>query len=1126
MEERKTLYHVEDVGRLLLSVEEELKTLRTKLRDERNPRAGGDGGAEALLRKAEAELRAKAKIVLNAVTQNSISTLPTLPSINRQEEETVRKSRAPVYRESDVNLPEYPPQGSSGGNAARDLANIQRAGKSGDVGKMMFRDKYGINIVKKPEEKTRHAKRRIVQAQRRKVAAPSRRRGPTVRGKPLPVENRRDDKNAPSVPLTERDISKGMISLVNRGILPKSADLTLAFSRGPAPLIAGGVKYHDWNSRHDKPTHRASTAGQNSGFNIHSAKLDVSSDVSWNGMSRRGTKSSRNLQRSRMGNVVALGEDELIENRNQEEEDDVFHTQSVEDEQRNFADDMNRIRGYNELLDKHSLHQFIIRKGKVLETTPEFLSFKRKHAVLWGPVVSIIRQLEKFLGSYAVPMAYIDGRHVVELAKDELTLPSKDDLLMCIENIDEVHPLLQIPGRRYMGEMGREAAAIKLQSKYRQHYETHKFKHGRRQRHGCDIIVNFMKMMVQRKRCVETLQIRAKTREEEWRKLQSDFHRDWDEIKTKRRVVVHVPSLSVSEFQRMTIPQLLLQQSTQLSRIFEIADPQVDIVYVAAFKAKENIRQYFEKLLIVGGIRNPNARFRVVIPENIGRFHPHISLTTALLYSPRTMKRIKNFCGNKSSYIVPRIVSNEEKKLALALRMPILGTDPNLSALYSSASGCKAVFASSQVLMPPGVHDVYDVDELLLTLSKLIAAQPLTERWVVKLNHEIDGRGHAVLEPRDLNCIFQIRYEQRKNLNNEGYWGRLEVQQRVQTLLKAELESKLSILLKRCAPEVYTSYDEYIRSMNEFGAAIEAEPAGVVGHTSTNLFIEPSGAVHVMSSHELIFSKGYQAFHKLLLVGMSVFPQQSVSHRAIYDVSKVVGKELHRRRVYGYVEVFYTAFTKTIEKKKEGSVIRLWATGLELGFTRSNASFATFNFLMKGQFDAIGGKYLIKGNENGEETNRPGTASTGQTTITGREAGIGAKVASDPWERRAYVSVDFLHHACLSAARYSNFFNLCRLHGISYDLQARIGSVFSLYDSLTCGVIGLLCIAPLRRHAVRSMRDAFSFIRRQVGGGRPKTEFEEGTTNFGEIQFAVRKMLSDYKRREQEKLGNSLNAEK
>ena len=44
-----------------------------------------------------------------------------------------------------------------------------------------------------------------------------------------------------------------------------------------------------------------------------------------------------------------------------------------------MSEAVEEIRGYNELLDQYSLHQFIIRKGKVLDVTPEFESFRRTH---------------------------------------------------------------------------------------------------------------------------------------------------------------------------------------------------------------------------------------------------------------------------------------------------------------------------------------------------------------------------------------------------------------------------------------------------------------------------------------------------------------------------------------------------------------------------------------------------------------------------------------------------------------------------------------------------------------------------------------------------------------------------
>lgn len=70
-------------------------------------------------------------------------------------------------------------------------------------------------------------------------------------------------------------------------------------------------------------------------------------------------------------------------------------------------------RSYNELMDVYSLHQFIIRKGKVLDETPEFISFKRTYISQWGAISFIIHLLEKFLSTYGIDLAYIEGKQLV-----------------------------------------------------------------------------------------------------------------------------------------------------------------------------------------------------------------------------------------------------------------------------------------------------------------------------------------------------------------------------------------------------------------------------------------------------------------------------------------------------------------------------------------------------------------------------------------------------------------------------------------------------------------------------------------------------------------------------------------
>ena len=61
-------------------------------------------------------------------------------------------------------------------------------------------------------------------------------------------------------------------------------------------------------------------------------------------------------------------------------------------------------------MDIYSLHEFIIRKGKVLDQTPEFISFKRTYIHKWGAISYVIHLLEKLLTTYNIDLAYVEGK--------------------------------------------------------------------------------------------------------------------------------------------------------------------------------------------------------------------------------------------------------------------------------------------------------------------------------------------------------------------------------------------------------------------------------------------------------------------------------------------------------------------------------------------------------------------------------------------------------------------------------------------------------------------------------------------------------------------------------------------
>jgi len=46
-------------------------------------------------------------------------------------------------------------------------------------------------------------------------------------------------------PITEDDINKGMITLLNKGIIPKDVDLTPAFEKGAAPVTFKSIKFYE-----------------------------------------------------------------------------------------------------------------------------------------------------------------------------------------------------------------------------------------------------------------------------------------------------------------------------------------------------------------------------------------------------------------------------------------------------------------------------------------------------------------------------------------------------------------------------------------------------------------------------------------------------------------------------------------------------------------------------------------------------------------------------------------------------------------------------------------------------------------------------------------------------------------
>ena len=66
--------------------------------------------------------------------------------------------------------------------------------------------------------------------------------------------------------------------------------------------------------------------------------------------------------------------------------------------------------------------------------------------------------------------------------------------------------------------------------------------------------------------------------------------------------------------------QLKQKENAEISRIFSVKDPNVDVIYVSPFTLTSDVYKYYVKILELVEIESPEKRFNIVVPENYVKF--------------------------------------------------------------------------------------------------------------------------------------------------------------------------------------------------------------------------------------------------------------------------------------------------------------------------------------------------------------------------------------------------------------------------------------------------------------------------------------------------------------------------
>ncbi|XP_068131135.1 IQ domain-containing protein H isoform X2 [Hyperolius riggenbachi] len=1029
------------VGHLLVQVQNDLEHLKKKLvtSSQQNVDIVDIQALETAIQRTELGIKKHTQDYLTYISCNPLTILHDQSKDKYTPHVLKWSPQLEVAKHNQKSLPSniqgtkgQPPIVSPGQQHKLTFSTRIMCNPEGPTHRDLFNQNYGINLpLINCKPKTSVPVEKIV-------------RGRTVSHLSVLPASHRMDASLPPPPVHEKDIKKGILSLLQRGLIPPAAHLTLVLPAvQPQTLPLHNTTSRRTASHSQGRDHLPANQEQHeyeSGLSDH--RMETPLPSTRHNVSRKTTRTPANVT------------DQAGEARESSASQDHWALTTVS---------------------PPIGHCFAINNGMIDAQATDFLTFKQHYCLSWGSFTTFLENLVKLLQDYAVPVAVVNGERVrtalldLELGKT----PTVSQLLSVLENRSWVYNLLNQPGQRYKGREGKTAAALKIQTIWQGYRDRVAYLAYRRQRWAAGVIAIAWLLYVQRSR-VKKMLLESRDRHlQNFRSRAKHLASNWNHIRTCRRSIIHIPSLGYSEKQRAQASDLHIDQNLQIGRLCDIADPNVDVIYVSPVKLDEEMEQYYRKLL---GLRmavlsgNPQdaielvERFTIITPEAVDMFpNHHMCLSTMLKYSPKALVRIRNLTQGRETYIVGRTPHVDDLAVADILGVPILGTEPKVAHLYSTKSGSKRIFTSAEIPTPPGEYDIYTEEQFFGALGKLITENLLVTRWLFKIDNEFGSNGTAFCDIGvHLPCYaWALRESQRYSPDTwKQKWAQEKVLQRISQELPQVLEYYSQPVNKRRFP----TWSRFLQALVSNGGIIEAyPPAESITCLTVDLLINPSGEIQMVSCGDQIHGNS-----PLQCVGSSV-PQCSVLPDVLMSICNHIGEACKIRGVLGYMSVELITFIDPHSLEQT-----IWATDLDLHYSDQLAMTQLLQYLTSGTLDCTNSRLNVPVSKKLERS-RHRTVTVEDPLISSRAAVLSTRLV----------------HTNLSLVYYNVFFQMCKAHGIGYDVKERQGTVFLLLENQKRHRIGMLSIAEDLQGALMTFARNLFIIHQEISA--PSMQ---GETNF------------------------------
>ena len=380
------------------------------------------------------------------------------------------------------------------------------------------------------------------------------------------------------------------------------------------------------------------------------------------------------------------------------------------------------------------------------------------------------------------------------------------------------------------------------------------------------------------------------------------------------KTIVVVPSLTLDPQIVDKLTGQIYYEERMLCLLMLLRMPNTHIVYVTSIPVDPVIIDYYLHLL--PGITGYHASQRLTMLSCYDS--SPVSLTEKILQRKRLVARIKKSVPvNHAAHLVCFNVTALEKKLAMALGLPIYGCDPDLCWL-GTKSGSRMVFKTAGVAMPKGRENLHTKEDLIKSLCELKTEDPLLKRAVVKLEDGFSGDGNAIFDYNDAA------------IDND---------------LTSTITDCFDSNLKVVAQNLDTK--SFVEKFETQGGTVEVFIEGKIKTSpSVQCRINPLNEIDIISTHDQILA----GEHQQVFTG-ATFPANHEYAANVAHLSTKIAKEL---AAYGVLGRFSIDFLSV----KESDTWKHYALEINLRKGGTTHPYLMLQFLTDGHYDTDAGQFF------------------------------------------------------------------------------------------------------------------------------------------------------------------------